>query len=515
MQIERTGSYSFSRFEWTIIACGALLRLTQYLFNRSLWFDESMLALNILNRTFAQLLKPLDYNQGAPLGFLMVERAAVQVFGSSEYGLRLFPFLCGIVSLVLFCRLAKLSVSAKAVPIALGLFATLIPLIYYSSEAKQYSCDVAIALCLWSAAILYQYHRLTSGDIYVFGLLGVVSIWFSHSSVFVLLGVGMSLASFSLVEKGWARLGRLLIAFSFWALSFAACYVVSLRHLSTNETLLNYWSFSFPPSHLFSVAAVEWFVTTSFGIFQVPVGLELSGLAAFAFLVGFISMSSNNKQTLLILTSPILVTLVSAVFHKYPFSGRLLLFIVPGLLLVVAEGAEQIWQKTKDGGSMIGACLIGLLFLYPVLFSSYHFIRPSRREEIKPVMNYIKEHQRAGDMLYVHHGAIPAFRYYAPRFGLSSMRWVPGTFSEDNWERYEKDLDQFPSPSRVWVLFSHSESRTGVDEERVFLYFLDRRGKRIDYFKSVGATAYLYELGQPNIASVVSERWKMQFGALR
>ena len=490
MQMDTTGSRSFSRFEWTIIAYGVLLRLTQYLFNRSLWLDESMLALNIVNRKFAQLLKPLDYDQGAPVGFLMVERAAVQVFGSSEYALRLFPFVCGIVSLLLFYRLAKLSVSSQAVPIALGLFATLAPLIYYSSEAKQYSSDVAIALCLSSAAVLYQSCRLTSRGVYVFALLGAVSIWFSHPSVFVLSGVAVSLTFFLLVEKRRAKFGSLLIAFLFWVSSFAVCYVVSLRYLIANKALLNYWGFSFPPSHLFSVAAVEWFVTNYFGIFQGPVGLELSGLAAFTFLVGFISMSSNNKQTLLILLSPILVTLIAAVFHMYPFNGRLLLFIVPALLLVIAEGAAQIWRKTKVEAPMIGACLIGLLFSYPVLFSSYHLIRPSKKEEIKPVMNYVKEHQRPGDILYVHHGAIPAFRYYAPKFGFSSIRLVPGTFSENNWERYEKELDQFPSPSRVWVLFSHSQSRAGVDEEKLFLYFLDKRGKQVDYFKSVGAAAY-------------------------
>src|SRR6202140_5812605 len=149
LQIDKTSLSSPTKLEWTIIVFGALLRLTQFLSNRSLWLDEAKLALNIVNRSFVQLCKPLDYGQGAPVGFLMLERSAVHLFGSGEYALRLFPLLSGMISLLLFYQLAKQSVPSAA-PIAMGLFATSAPLIYYSSEVKQYSGDVAIALLLWS-----------------------------------------------------------------------------------------------------------------------------------------------------------------------------------------------------------------------------------------------------------------------------------------------------------------------------------------------------------------------------
>src|SRR5262252_1207359 len=126
-----------TRFEWAILAYGILLRLTQYLSDRSLWMDESMLALNVVNRSFAQLLQPLDYNQGAPVGFLMAQRAAVTLFGPGEYALRLFPFICGLISLFLFYYLAKKCLEPGASRIGLALFAIVLPLIYYSSEAKQ------------------------------------------------------------------------------------------------------------------------------------------------------------------------------------------------------------------------------------------------------------------------------------------------------------------------------------------------------------------------------------------
>ena len=63
---------SRQRLILAIICFGILVRLVQYLFNRSLWADEAVLALNIVNRSYLELLEPLDYEQGAPIGFLMV-----------------------------------------------------------------------------------------------------------------------------------------------------------------------------------------------------------------------------------------------------------------------------------------------------------------------------------------------------------------------------------------------------------------------------------------------------------
>src|SRR3984893_12155548 len=512
---EDTASRGPTKFEWLIILFGPLLRLTQYLSNRSLWLDEANLALNIVSRSFLQLLKPLDNNQGAPIGFLMLERSAVQLFGPGEYALRLFPFLCGLISLLLFHRLARQSVTPKGVPIALGLFATSAPLIYYSSEVKQYSGDVVIALLLSSAAIYYASRRLTPARAASFGLLGAAAIWFSHPAIFVLAGIGVSLVLFCRPEERWERARKFSITFLLWGLSLGACYLLFLRHLSANKSLLNYWNFSFPPAHLFSVAGVEWFVETFFTIFQSPVGLDLAGIGAFAFLVGAVAMFvvpfsipfsahfSSQRQKLFILLSPLLVTLLAATLYKYPFSGRLLFFAACSLVLVVAEGVAYIRVKTRTTAPAIGACLIGVLFFYPVLFSSYHLIRPSFREEIKPVLSYIQAHARPGDSLYIHPDALPAFRYYAPRLHLANVKIVQGTFygsQQERWRVYENDIDKLGGQGRVWLLFAPREP-AAVTDKNLFLYFSSQKGSRLDSFEGLGAAAYLYDLSQPSGAT--------------
>src|SRR5689334_4796436 len=120
------------KLTWAAVGLGCLLRVLEYLLNRSLWLDEAYLALNILHRPWAGLLRPLDNHQGAPIIFLLLEKLASLRLGSSEYALRLLPLLAGIVSMLLFYKLAGKAISGIAVPIALGLFAISPSLIYYS-----------------------------------------------------------------------------------------------------------------------------------------------------------------------------------------------------------------------------------------------------------------------------------------------------------------------------------------------------------------------------------------------
>jgi len=105
------GEYSrvIDYFVKTVLFCGFILRTMQYSFNRSLWLDESILALNIVNRTFYGLTKPLEYNQGAPLLFLFAQKLVISVFGNSDYALRAFPYFASIISLVLVYYVANVT----------------------------------------------------------------------------------------------------------------------------------------------------------------------------------------------------------------------------------------------------------------------------------------------------------------------------------------------------------------------------------------------------------------------
>lgn len=491
---------------WVMISAGLLFRLIQYGANRSLWADEATLALNIVNRSFSELMQPLDYQQAAPVGFLMVEKLAIELLGNHEYALRLFPLASGIASLFLFYALAKRCLSARVLPVALGLFATLPPLIYFSSEVKQYASDVAIALLAWLIVVHLSHQKSISlGQIALYGLLGAALIWFSHPVVFVLAGTGLSTVLISWVNHQRTRIKSLLATYSLWALSFIAFYALLLAPLSSRDDLTT--SFvghgGFPASPLY---IIPWLFFAVGKFFYKPLGfpIPLAVVALVAFGFGYRSLYQKNRSALLLLLSPVLATLAAAILQQYPFHQRLVLFLTPFVTVLIAEGAVQIYHKASAKGlSWLGGLFLALLFAYPVMTAGALLVEPNWREEIRPVIQYVEEHRQPGDLIYVYQRGEYQFKYYAQRYGYSPEDYIIGVddldsedgygLSEQEAQRYRADLDQLQG-SRVWIIFSHIAQvadETGLVEAR-----LNQLGDRIDGFYRPGAYALLYDLSQ-------------------
>ena len=91
-----------------VLLFGVAVRL--YLFfgvEKSLWLDEAALALNVLDKNFLELFKPLQYAQSAPPSFLILTKVLVSLFGAGEKVLRFIPFFCSIASVFAFWLLIK------------------------------------------------------------------------------------------------------------------------------------------------------------------------------------------------------------------------------------------------------------------------------------------------------------------------------------------------------------------------------------------------------------------------
>lgn len=483
-----------------IIGVGILLRLFPYFHNRSLWLDESWLALNILQKSYSQLMGVLNNGQMAPIGFLSIEKFMVLSFGDSEYVLRAFPLLAGIFSLFLFYGVARRVLTSRGLLMALGLFAVSSFLIRYSSELKQYSSDVMIALGI-SLLGLVCMEKESRFLLSLFSIAGSILIWFSHSAIFSLAGVGIALTLYYLKARKWQNVAWLSLPALFWLGSFALNYFVTLRDLSQNRKMVKAWSSAFMPMVPVSTEDFMWYLRAFFDMFHNPGGLSLYGLAALCFVIGGISMFSEKRYACYVLTLPMLFTLFASGLNKYPFGGRLILFLVPMMLILIGEGVDRIITLTKPTGRIVWVTLCILLFMYPVHNAIATMLNPGRldHEEVRPVMTYLSQNYREGDRLYLYHSSEPAFEYYAKRVGLEKAPYQRGVARKRNWDNYIIDLRRLQGKSRVWVLFSHVDRNHGIDEEQFYLYALDGMGKQTDSFKKTGASIYLYDLRTDSI----------------
>lgn len=484
-----------------LICLGIFLRLFAYMYNRSLWLDEVLLANNIANSSFIDFLKPQYLNAGEAPGFLIIEKIAVIIFGNNEYSLRLFPLIFGITSIFIFKNIARKTLNFNAYIIATGLFVLNKYLIYYSTEAKKYSIEVFTTLFL--LMILVEYHNYSNfkiKNILVYALTGAICIWFSNVSIIVLIGVAVSLLIIDYNRNSFNGMKNLAFIFSVWALSFAIYYIIFLSHqmdILSSHLALDFKSklMPFPPT---TFSDVRWYISTFFAIFNNPGGFHLTGLAALTFIVGSYVMLTENKDKALILISPIIITIIVSGLHKYPIWERTCLFWVPIMIILMASGAETIRFLTFKNKKVIGVTLLILLFIMPSLSATYALIRPVNIVDMKAALSYIKNKRQDNDMIYIHSNSIAPFKYYQKRYNIDENNVILGKTEVVN---FMNDLKVISKSNRVWIVLGMLDDR----DEAFILSAVETKGKKLDSFKIEGTqgmpvshlcgniSAYLYK----------------------
>ncbi len=146
------------------------------------------------------------------------------------------------------------------------------------------------------------------------------------------------MALFQLHRRDWRKLSWLGMVSFAWLVNSVAIYLISLRSLAANNTLIAYWDNSFMPMPPWR--DLSWLLGASFDMLVDPVGLSAVPVAFVSLLVGGMSLFCRNWSIGLALMLPTPLVLMSSGLGMYPFGGRLLLFVVPIVFLLIAEGLE-------------------------------------------------------------------------------------------------------------------------------------------------------------------------------
>jgi len=488
-----------------MVALGALLRLRRYLQDRGLMHDDALLANNIFSKSFAQLLRPLDLgNQAAPVGFLILQKCSVDLFGHDERALRLIPCLAAVIVLPLFFLTIRRIAGNPTATMAIAFLALAEPLVRYCAEAKQYSTDV-----LWTTVALAL---ALSGDsasaLAILALAGAILLWFSHALLFVLGGIGLTLFVSHLFLRKY-RLAGLDVAMGIiWLASFAANYLLVSRYYVANDPLHLYWvnqnAFAPAPD---SWRSFLWYPKTIVGLFNYPLGILPSDHSQSAariiacaavgmFVLGLFVMGRRSGRLLGCLMATMAIALAASASQRYPFAERLTLFCAPLIVLPLAFALGIGWWRRNLARAGFWLAVCAILFVYPLYIQAKYVIHPEVRYDAKPAIHYIKAHWREGDWLYLHWGSDVLGKYYLeadPELTIPSGQLVTGAYEETPTVRaqtYADDLLKVQGQARVWVVFSMGQAK----DRPMFEQILDRRGKLLDREQFNGSTADLYDL---------------------
>jgi hypothetical protein len=418
--------------------------------------DETLVARNIFGLSLRELLtQPLQLDQVAPRGFLLMEKLAVLAFGRNELAVRLFPFLCSIAGVFLFRSLAERALEGWAVPFAVGLFAIGIPFIKHAAEVKQYELDPAAAVCLMLLSLWLRERDSTTSRLLLAGLAGFVITWFSQPSVIVMGGIGVALAVEWCLSRDLRTARMLLTTVPIWALSSVVAIWAGLQSMapSTKEFMQDFWNQGFVPRPLRLLKTAGWFWDQGLSVFTDPTLLRYRWPAVFLLVApfGLVAMWRWRRDVALLLAGPVVVAILAALLQQYPFRGRLIFYLIPSLLLAISAWAEWIRRMGSRLHPALGGALMIALAAPPVA-ALVKAPPPYDIEHTPALLTYLQRHRQPGDVVYVFPLSRIGVLFYGPRLGLQPNAWSTGICDRNDTRAFVRDVDRYRGTRRLWVL---------------------------------------------------------------
>jgi hypothetical protein len=480
---------------------------------------------------------PLDYQQQAPLGFLVLVKSCVILFGENEMALRLIPLLCGIVALLAFYKLANHFLAPVAVFVSTAIIATAPFLVYHSVEIKQYSSEMLMSIVAFLLYVEYN-KKQDLRSLLTWGLAGALVLWFSHSAVFVFAGIGCGLSLYHILRKNWQTFMYLMVPFSLWMLSFLVHYFAYIYNAQKPEWLTLWFQGHNSYMPVSSVTStVKWIVFQFYRFLEYPLGLlwvwenhtfsnfivrnlmRMPLLPTAFFVAGIVAWYKMEKKSFIVLIFPILLTLLASGLEMYPVYERLKVFLAAIIVLFMAKGAETVisfkWIKP------FSLFLIALFLAAPVASSVSQMVIPEKlggykNADYRKTFDFVEQNYKPGDIVYIYWNLVAQYKVYK-RLNHLSYEGIEGkdvraqsTDDKTYLLNLKSDIDQLKGEKRVWFIHDNTLNFDIGDMYATHWYRSGPYGKTpglriLESFKTIGkvvkqnryrtASVYLIDLG--------------------
>lgn len=495
-------SYPYLSLLWSLLAIGISLRLMHFMGGRSLWIDEAMLAINIVERSYQDLLKPLDYHQMAPAGWLLIQRFLHEIWSQVEYSQRFVSLIASIGSVAIFAGMAHRHLDRTGAICAVGLFALSAIQIRYAAEIKPYAVDVffSTALMWFGLHLISEKSRPTVGFWILLLITGLSGVMLSMASVFVLAAVGGLAFLSRVLERDYATAGGLVAVNILCAVLFLFLYITTYAQPSdvVDAMVNNHWVPRFAPLPT-SPADVNWYFKSLHDLFVYFFGLPSISVVGVVLIASLYFIWKRQLYwTAAIVLGPVVITLLASAAHMYPFYARFLLFAMPQFIFLIGLTVSALADATPRP-YFISALLFLMLVGGSLRDLEKEFIEfnpPFDHENTQSVFQTLSARYQSEDVVYLYYGSLPAARFYQSEYGLDKMKVVEGRTPRDNWTCMLGDMMEIGAVGRVWMVVSHRFEDEGVDELKLLRYFAGSRGVEKEFMQFGDAYLLLYDFGQ-------------------
>ncbi len=438
-----------------IFVLGVFLRLKIYLFNISFWSDESALALNIINRSFFNLLKPFDFNQCAPFLFAVFSKIFYMLFGINELVFRFIPFLASILSIPAFYFLSKKVLNKKwSILIANYLFAVNFSLIFYCQTFKQYSLEVLITIFMVLCLTKINIKTFSIKKCLMLGFAFFVMFLFSMPTPFILAAFLLYLI-YKNKKESINQIFFISLPFVLCILPYYFIYLHPSKITMINEAY-GIWQNGYLSLNSTSLMAL---IRNFFYFVFTPNSSQfLTMLLCF---MGAVLIFKDRKKIGVLILFIIIMAFVASLFRMYPLYDRLCLYLVPFIILFAVRPLEKLsnFNNVYDWKKCATATILTIVFLFCFRTNCIsHLLRLQNPETFnkgmsRQIMEIIKKDLTPSDVIISNRPTIQDMLYYLKYFKLQNEVINIGAVQNVDYEEYDKILNNLQNNKKYYFYY--------------------------------------------------------------
>jgi hypothetical protein len=404
-----------------IAAMSIVVRIVMYVKCRSLWFDEAALAASIVSRNWFELLvPPLLNNQSAPVLYVITEKLIGSIFGYSEFSLRIFSLFHFLGLLVCEVLLLKKAFNLDNFKIAFvaAMTALLPSYIYYSNELKPYMGDAFFAIL---TILLYFFYKQDKIKLPALTALCILIFGFSTPAIFFTGGILFSEFFIAVFSKNKKQILFIVISGTAVLAVFGLYYYWWMSPIEDFMTSY-YWGWGMPHAD-----RLQDIFSPGISNSNSPIVIYFVLFALF----GIVSLIDSKNKIAFSVVLSLLFAFLASLIGKWPYTGRLWLFLPAIVLIFTPIGIDFIHVRMKH--KKIMNKIEYLLYSITIIYLSVNCLEYTEhkmyfsQEEINPLIYYVQENIKEDEKLYVYLMAYPAFGF---KNGYNTMRI--GNAAKDN-----------------------------------------------------------------------------------
>jgi hypothetical protein len=385
-----------------------------------MWHDECGLAFNIIDKNYSDFFGILHFHQTAPPFFMILTKFIANLFnatntvGTCDLVLRLIPFFSGVLSIGIFYLICKeVFKTKKSIVFATLLFAINNELINYSFEFKPYCTDMLLILLLILFFLKLDLDKISYKKLALFATGISLSIWFSFVSAFAIVAGFINLL---IKRKNLKKIGFLCLPIAISGLLYLKFYILN-TYTGNGNVMLEFWGDKFVLANFSNFLPL---LIENLRYFFFPAACILFMVI---FMIYGIALFYKEKKcdaiNLILLTFTILI--ISSVVHVYPFSERLVLFLIPMFLVLMVKPLDKISFSSKVKSFFISIAF-ACVFIPQLLFAIDKInIKPINKGEFpREMMAYMAQSLKPTDNIFINDASNWEYQYYSSFFDIKN-----------------------------------------------------------------------------------------------